>query len=267
MVIVPGLGATAAFLEDTAERLARSHRVLIVELPGHGSSSGETAAAGALGVDAAARRVLRGCEQLGLRDVTLLGWSLGATVAYSCLAQDRQSRFAALVSVEQTPKLTMAQDWPHAAFGQLEPAGAAELAGSMVDDPAAFARTLLGSSFAAGREPDPGLLERLVAETLRCDPVAMAELLTDVAGQDWRERLPRTVDVPSLFIHGARSQIYPTAVGDWFAQTLTGSRLELFEESGHLPFVEEPQRFADVVLKFIADVAAPHLSVSIPGGE
>jgi pimeloyl-ACP methyl ester carboxylesterase len=53
-----------------------------------------------------------------------------------------------------------------------------------------------------------------------------------------------------LLIHGARSQVYPTPVGDWLADAIPGSRLEMFEDSGHLPFIEEPERFAGVVREF-----------------
>lgn len=251
VVIVPGLGATAAFVEEAAQRLAQRHRVVIVELPGHGAAPGR----GTAGVKEAALRVLRACEDRNLRHVTLLGWSLGATVAYACLASDAAARIAALVSVEQTPRLTLAEGWPHAAFGSLAPEGVDDLTRSITADPAAFARTLVRSSFASGTEPSPDLVEHLVAEALRCDPAAMAGLLADAAGQDWRRQLPEVVTVPALFLHGARSQVYPTKVAAWLARTLPGSRLELFENSGHLPFIEEPQRFVDTVLDFTSSLS------------
>ncbi|WP_156727703.1 alpha/beta fold hydrolase [Streptomyces apocyni] len=252
IVVVLGLGATAAFFDDAAQRLARRHRVVVVELPGHGAAPGGEAT-----VQEAARRVLRVCDERSLREVTLLGWSLGATVAYACLAQDSAARINALVSVEQTPRLTLGENWPHAAFGGLAPEGIGDLAGSITADPAAFAGTLVGSSFAAGTEPDPHMVDRLVAESLTCDPTAMAALLTDAAGQDWRQRLTDAVTVPSLIIHGARSQVYPTDVGSWLARALPGSRFELFAESGHLPFIEEPQRFVSTVIDFASTVVHP----------
>jgi proline iminopeptidase len=39
------------------------------------------------------------------------------------------------------------------------------------------------------------------------------------------------------------------------AATLQNGRLEVFERSGHYPFLEEPDRFAAVVAGFLSSVA------------
>lgn len=247
LVLVPGLAATARFFEPLAADLARDHRVVIAELPGHGRNTADITPSLAL----SAAQVADVIERLGLRDVTLLGWSLGATVCYQLLAGPAAAKnVAALVSVEQTPRLTIDTDWPHAAFGGLDTPGARQLLKEVAADPAGFARNLVMGSFAANTEPDPQLAAELVAQAKACDPAAVRALLVEALVQDWREPLAR-ISLPTLFIHGAGSQVYPTDVGAWLEQTVPGSRLVKFEASGHLPFLEERERFAAVIRDFV----------------
>ncbi|MEV7227400.1 alpha/beta hydrolase [Polymorphospora sp. NPDC051019] len=251
LLVVPGLAATAGFLAEAVADLAADHRVVTVELPGHGRNTGGTAS-----LAAAAEDVHRTVEALDLRDVTLLGWSLGATVAYGYLERFGAARTAGLVSVEQTPCLVGDDGWPFPAFGNLTTAAAAQFGQAIAADYGAFADNLVRGSFAAGADPDPAVVADLVAQAGRCDPAAVGALLADAVAADWRQRVSR-LGVPTLLVHGARSQVYPGAVGGWLADAIPGARLETFAHSGHLPFVEERDRFTRTVREFVARVAEP----------
>jgi L-proline amide hydrolase len=74
--------------------------------------------------------------------------------------------------------------------------------------------------------------------------------------QDWdiTDRLP-TIDVPTLLISGAHDEATPRIVGE-IEQRIPGARWALFEWSSHMPDVEEPARFRDVVAAFLAEVDA-----------
>ncbi len=249
LVMISGLSATRAFFREAVRDLSADHRVITVELPGHGDTpAGDRPAS----VQRAADDLAAMLDELDLREVTLLGWSLGATVAYRYLEQVGADRVARLVSVEQTPRLTVTEDWPHAAFGGLDDEGAQQLKSTLGDDFAGFADNLVRSSFAAGSEPAKDVVDTLIAAASGCDSDAVAALLGDAVSQDWRSRMAG-ITVPTLLVHGARSQVYPTPVGDWLAGQVPGSRLEVFEDSGHLPFVEETERFTKTVREFARD--------------
>ncbi len=246
VLMVPGLATTAAYFAPAVADLARDHRVVTVELPGHGP---DAVPAPDASVEMAAASVARVVDGLGLREVTLLGWSAGAYVCYR-FAELRGAEVRGLVSVEQTPKLTVADDWPHAAFGGLDEAGAKQLEHDIATDLPAFAGTLVRACFAAGAEPDEEQVAELLAQSVRSDPDSVRAFFADAAAQDWRARVAR-LTVPTLLVHGARSQVYPTSVGDWLAAALPHARLETFDDSGHLPFLEEPARFAASVRAFV----------------
>ncbi|MEV7776959.1 alpha/beta hydrolase [Kitasatospora sp. NPDC088351] len=241
LVLVPGLAATGRFFAPVAGELAAGHRVVTVELPRHGPAT----------VRRAAQELADVVDRLDLRGAVLLGWSLGATVAYEYLDRFGAGRISALVSVEQSPRLTVGPGWPHAAFGGLDPAGVERLRTTALTDPAAFADSLVRGSFAAGTEPDEALVAELTAEALRWTPEACATLFADAAGLDFRAGLA-AVTVPTLLVHGARSRVYPTDVGRWLAGTVPGAELRVFADSGHLPFVEQPDDFVRTVTDFIA---------------
>lgn len=247
LLMVPGLATTGAYFAPAVDDLARDHRVVTVELPGHGRGS---APAPDASVEQAAEAVAHVVDKLALRDVTLLGWSAGAYVCYRYLELAGPGGVRGLVSVDQTPKLTLADDWPHAAFGGLDAAGARQLQGDIAADLRAFATTLVRGSFAAGSEPDEALVAELVEESCACDPDSAAALFADASTQDWRSRVAG-ITVPTLLLHGARSQVYPTAVGAWLAAAMPRAGLETFAASGHLPFREERTRFAASVRDFI----------------
>lgn len=58
--------------------------------------------------------------------------------------------------------------------------------------------------------------------------------------------------VPILLAHGRYDYTVPFTMWDGVAGKIPNAHLQLFERSGHQPFFEEPARFADVVLAWMA---------------
>jgi hypothetical protein len=58
-------------------------------------------------------------------------------------------------------------------------------------------------------------------------------------------------DVPVQIIWGEDDLIIPVDHARTAHAAISGSRLEIFEDSGHMPFHDHPERFVDVVERFI----------------
>ena len=58
--------------------------------------------------------------------------------------------------------------------------------------------------------------------------------------------------VPILLAHGRYDYAVPFTMWDGIVDKVPNARLHLFERSGHQPFCEEPARFAEVVLAWMA---------------
>jgi alpha-beta hydrolase superfamily lysophospholipase len=75
---------------------------------------------------------------------------------------------------------------------------------------------------------------------------------------DWRGQIVTMLDrcylteaIPVQIVWGTKDVVVPVRHA-WMAHAaMPGSRLEIFEGSGHFPFHDDPARFIDVVQRFI----------------
>jgi 3-oxoadipate enol-lactonase len=75
-----------------------------------------------------------------------------------------------------------------------------------------------------------------------------------IAGHDTSTRLG-DVSTPTLVIHGTVDQMLPVANGHMIAGLIADSRLEIFEDVGHLFFWEDPQRSVELLREHAAIAA------------
>ena len=233
------------------DRLAASHRLHLVDLPGHGRSPWlEQARSLADLARAVSPSVPAGAA--------VLGWSLGGLVALE-LARQRGADVAALVLVATTPRFLKRDDWPSA----MEPATlqgfAAGVAGdyrrtianflalqTWGDEHATEALRSLRATLAAHGEPDPRALQAGLA------------LLRDA---DLRDALPH-IATPALVIAGEHDRITPPAAGRELAARLPSARYQEIARAGHAPFLSH----ANAVLKEVEDFLASMRASQGSGG-
>jgi proline iminopeptidase len=83
-------------------------------------------------------------------------------------------------------------------------------------------------------------------------PPPRACWLRSVRGVDYRDRLAE-VRVPGLVIVGRHDPQTPLPCSQELVNGMTDARMAVFERSGHSPFVEEAERFRQVVGSFLDD--------------
>jgi pimeloyl-ACP methyl ester carboxylesterase len=64
------------------------------------------------------------------------------------------------------------------------------------------------------------------------------------------------IDFPTQVYFGTDPKMYKLVHGEYLAKAIPGSELVVFEDSGHAPMWEEPDRFNTELLRFAARVAA-----------
>jgi len=69
------------------------------------------------------------------------------------------------------------------------------------------------------------------------------------------ERLYLLADTPLLLIAGSRDSVIPIAHTLAAHEVLPDSRLEIFDEAGHFPHIDRPQRFAHLLRDFLIATA------------
>ncbi|MEZ2348275.1 alpha/beta fold hydrolase [Terriglobus sp. RCC_193] len=83
----------------------------------------------------------------------------------------------------------------------------------------------------------------LVTSTFSSNPAVRSEALGEKAS---------SITIPTLVIWGAQDTTVPIAMGRAYAKTIPQAKLVTIDESGHVPSLEQPQRFVKAVEDFLA---------------
>jgi hypothetical protein len=69
--------------------------------------------------------------------------------------------------------------------------------------------------------------------------------------------------MPSLIVWGERDRVIPVEHGRIAHEGMPGSRLELFEESGHFPQLDRPLEFARILGHFMDETEGAKLDTTM----
>jgi len=124
--------------------------------------------------------------------------------------------------------------------------------------------TMIGWAGRAGFRPGPVLAEiRRAWASLSDAPTRRAFLRTLRAVVDQRgqsvsatDRLYLAAHMPTMLIWGEKDTLIPVSHAVGAHRAIPGSRLVIFEDSGHFPHCEDPARFAQTLIDFI-DASPP----------
>jgi pimeloyl-ACP methyl ester carboxylesterase len=223
--------------------LRTQFQVVRLDLRGHGDSSKPR---GTYGLATMASDVRHLVHALGMRRCILVGWSMGGLVAQEALRL-LQDRVVGLVLVDTTARALAAPDYPQG-IGPDEERIYVETAES---DFRAFGR-LLASRLLHGEQT--GLVQWATQQLLKTPAPVGQAALQSVLAADGRSSLS-SIAVPTLVCHGRHDTIFPFAMGEFLHDRIPGSHLVAFENTGHAPMIEEPERFNAELARF-ADTLA-----------
>ena len=253
LLLIHGIAGSVENWQEVIEPLAQRHTVVAPSLPGHGRSA-PGAGDYSLGALAAGLRDL--LVALGYERATLVGHSLGGGIAMQFAYQ----------FPEITERLALVSS------GGLGPEVSAILRAAALPGAGLFIRvtatlgTTVGSQVArglavVGLRPtiDVAEVARGYASLVDHDRrVAFLSTLRGVVGTGGqrvsaRDRFYLAEGMPVLIIWGARDRIIPVRHGEEAHAAIPGSRLEVFDNVGHLPQLEAPGRFITALEQFIGD--------------
>jgi pimeloyl-[acyl-carrier protein] methyl ester esterase len=247
MVLVHGWGVSGELFDDQLRDLSDRFRVVVPDLPGHGASSEFPEDAGfSILADSIAQLI----GELGLANTCLVGWSLGAMVCWDLLDRYPGLDIIGLVTIDMVPRLLNDSKWVyglregtdfHAFDRDIE---------MILSDWHAYADLLAPRWLGPGAgDALPGLLARVKGAAEANQPACMARIWSLLVEQDFRSALER-ISVPTLVIMGGRSSLYDVPAGQWIVGHMPIAKLEIFQDSGHAPHLDQPQRFNQQLAEF-----------------
>ena len=187
---------------------------------------------------------------LGLRNVTLVGWSMGAAVAMDYMSAYGCDALRQVVLCDMTPKQVNDDSWDLGLYqGRYTKEDMKREAGKDFYG--------LYKSFAIGAIPRlakiPGfLLKRPLKEKLSaCDEKTLRTLSVSMKAKDYRQSL-EAVTVPACYFYAVPGSLYSPKLADWYrAHIHTPFQAVAFENSTHMLITDHPDQFAAEIIKIL----------------
>jgi pimeloyl-ACP methyl ester carboxylesterase len=266
LVLVHGLGSSATVeFYYNLEPLAKHHRVFAIDLPGFGRSDKPVLA---YTIDLFVRAVSDLMASEGIERAAVMGVSMGGRVALG-LALDSPEKVERLVLVDAlgvgVPRRVLSYSiLLTRGLGELTLRGTARALRQM--NPAVI-RRFWGWYLRRPNRMDTIWTDERIAKhgSLLARPeyraaylsalrsiAGMRQLRTGVVVED---RLPE-LRMPTLLIWGRHDHIFPASHAQAAMERIPNGRLEVFDDSGHTPQMEEPERFNRLVLDFLREPAS-----------
>ena len=191
-------------------------------------------------------------DELDLRDVTLVGFSMGGGEVARYIARHGQDRLRSVVFAAAIPPYMMKTD--DNPDGPLEPGAAEQMAKGLESDRDGFFNEFTTGFFSAGDELKVAEQQRQNAVALcrQSDQTAALGCMESFGGTDFRDDLAK-VSVPTLVIHGDSDGIVPfEGSGRRTHAAITGSELVVVEGAPHGLNVSHRDEFDRALLAFLA---------------
>lgn len=262
VLLLHGIAGSSATWERVIPRLSARHRVIAPDLLGHGESA---KAGGDYSLGAYANLIRDLLETLGEERGTVIGHSLGGGVAMQFAYQypERCERLVlvssgglgrdvhAILRAAVLPGAELVLPWLSVAATRGIGTVVKALGRFGFRESADLAETW--RSFISLEEPSA---RRAFLQTVRG--------IIDIGGQrvSATDKLYLSAGMPTLIVWGEEDPVIPLAHAHRAHEVIPGSRLEVFSGAGHYPYIDDPVRFAAIVLDFIQTTAPQDVNAS-----
>jgi pimeloyl-ACP methyl ester carboxylesterase len=247
IVLVHGNSMSSrAFGHQLEGELGRIHRLVAIDLPGHGASSWARDPAKTYTLPAYAKVLVEVVRRLVLGRAVFVGWSLGGHVL---LEASEELPRAAGIAIMGAPPLGFPPAMDRA-FVPLPTLGVAFSEDARDEDVAAFLATLV--------KPGGAVPSTFAEDFRRTDKRARGVLAASIGPNGYRDELDVVARCgrPLAIFHGEHDQIVNRAYYDDIAPpNLWTGAIRIIGGAGHAPQFEAPTEFDALVQAFVRDCA------------
>ena len=254
ILLIPGYGATLYSWRYLAPALARTHRVILLDLKGFGMSPKPDD--GKYSIHDHARRVADFLRDRDLSGVTLIGHSFGGGIALLLALRLRgdakyaPKRLVLIDNVAYRQRLPLFVRMMQSPLGPLvlRAVPATSLIRHVLEQAYLDDAKIPPESITEYAKPldTPGAREAMVA-------TAKGMIPPDI--EDLAERY-RGIDIPALILWGRQDAIVPLSIGERLHRAIPDSKLVIVERCGHIPHEECPDEAIPAVVEFMGSTGA-----------
>jgi pimeloyl-ACP methyl ester carboxylesterase len=220
--------------DHARDALASSHRVVTLDLAGHGDSSKDRASWTMTAFGDDVRAV---AEALSLKNVILVGHSMGGPVIVEA-ARAMKGRVRALVAIDTLSNLEA-----HPDAAKLQP-----MLDALSNDFAATSEKLMRERF--GKHADPAVIDVVLKDRLAVDPKSATAMATSMFTYD----AGPVVGELGLPLREINADNHPTNV-EGNKKIVADFDAIILDDVGHWPMREKPKAFEDALAKVLDALA------------
>lgn len=247
LLLIHGWGMHGGMWQQVAGKLAETHTVHSVDLPGHGLSKLPSPACGrGVGGGELEAIVTQLMAQFS-EPLTLCGWSLGGQVALRW-AQRNPTQVKSLILVATTPCFVQQQDWSCA----MAPDTLQEFARALLQNHAQTLKRFLALQV-RGSENEKEILGALREQLFAKGEPELAALqagLDILRDADLRAGLT-AIKQAALIIAGERDMLTPAGASEFLVQQMPNAQLAVIKGAAHAPFLSHWNEFLCAVRGFL----------------
>ena len=247
ILLVHGFCCSSQVFKRNIEGLSRNHRLVLIDLRGHGASSKTLTGVNSRRMAEDIKDLI---EYLHLSDVTLLGWSMGGQVVLMYWRLFAGYGYVRRIGLMDSNLYPFSE-------GEWNRHGNREFNMDKAND-----RLLLMMS---GHEADAAaMVEGMITgevsreekmwiqqEIMKTPPYIAFSFYSDILGRDFTEYIP-AVTVPMLFVGSNSPAVKGEVAVDYYVTKCpTDYEVVKLGESGHFFFYFQPERFNRIVLEFM----------------
>ena len=242
IVLIHGFGAAMDWWDDIAPTLANDHRVVRIDLIGHG---GTAAPVSGYTIERQASLVLAILDKLGIDRFIVIGHSMGGEVA-TALAEANPGRVERMVLIDSPPVA-------ETTFKFLTRLALMPIVGELLAR--AKADAIIRRGLAQGFAPGFAVPNKLIADFRQLTYTAFRSAHDNSVAYEKAkpvyERLAAISPAPPLLvIFGSRDQLVSPASAKLY-ENVPGARIATIDGVGHSPMVEAPAKVLELLKSFI----------------
>jgi pimeloyl-ACP methyl ester carboxylesterase len=244
VVFLHGVMMSRQFFKHQLPYFSKYYRTLAIDFRGHGDSdktlSGHTVSTYAQDL----RALFDKCQ---VEQPVLVGWSMGAMVIFEYLKSFGQDDIAGIVIVDQPPSDFV---WPGYEFGVFTLDWLIHSVEGLQTEQRKLVQGFVNLML---HQPEKSVVDWMVSDIMKVPPAIAVSILVTQTFRDYREFFS-SIKVPTMVIFGGDDKLTSPRAGEFIAARIPQARLQIFEQSSHCPFYEEPERFNRVVHEFVSSL-------------
>lgn len=227
VVFIHGSGWNTHMWSGQKDYLAASMEVMLVDLPGHGKSTGK----GFQSVEEYRNVIHEALKEIGADSIFVAGHSLGGAIALS-LALACPDMLKGMILIGTGARLKVLP----------------QILDSIIENKEETVRHTVEMAFS--QKTPTTLKNQAFHEVIRCPAEVISGDFHACNGFDVMDSLKK-IAVPTLIICGADDALTPPKYSRFLNYAINGSKMVLIEDAGHMVMMEKPIELSKTIEEFV----------------